>query len=70
LSDRARGPASLAEAGPLFRRRWSRRNLFRYDPTSGQYVFNWNTKGLTAGLYGLRIELGDGVTRTVNLGLK
>ena len=22
-------------------------NLFRYDPTSGQYIFNWGTKGLT-----------------------
>ena len=33
---------------------------FRYDATSGQYVFNWSTKGLTAGTYQLRIDLADG----------
>ena len=32
--------------------------------------FNWGTKGLTAGTYQLQINLGDGVTRTVSLGLK
>jgi hypothetical protein len=45
-------------------------NQFRYDPTSGQYIFNWGTKGLTAGTYLLQIDLGDGVTRTVTVGLK
>jgi hypothetical protein len=43
---------------------------FRYDPTSGQYVFSWSTKGLAPGTYELQIDLGDGVTRTVRLGLK
>jgi hypothetical protein len=43
-------------------------NLFRYS--SGQYSFNWNTKGLTAGVYQLQINLGDGVTRSVTVGLK
>jgi len=33
-------------------------------------VFNWGTKGLTPGTYQLRIDLGDGVSRTVNVGLK
>jgi HYR domain len=35
-------------------------NLFRYDATSQQYIFNWSTKGLTAGTYQLRIDLADG----------
>jgi hypothetical protein len=43
-------------------------NLFRY--TDGQYLFNWNTKGLAIGTYELQIDLGDGVTHTVRLGLK
>ncbi len=45
-------------------------NLFRYDASSGQYVFNWSTKGLTIGKYRLYIDLGDGINRTVDLGLK
>jgi len=45
-------------------------NLFRYDATSGQYIFNLNTKTLSAGTYKLRIDLGDGVLRTVNITLK
>lgn len=44
-------------------------NLFRYDATSGQYIFNLGTKGLSAGTYRLRIDLGDGVMHTVNIGL-
>ena len=36
-------------------------SLFRYDATSGQYIYNWGTKsGYTAGTYQLRIDLGDG----------
>jgi hypothetical protein len=45
-------------------------NLFRYDATSNQYVFNWSTKGLTAGTYQLRIDLADGVSRTVRVSLR
>lgn len=45
-------------------------NLFRYDAASGQYLFNWSTKGLTSGTYRLFIDLGDGVSRTVDVGLK
>jgi hypothetical protein len=43
---------------------------FRYDATSGQYVFNWSTKGLTAGTYQLRIDLADGASRTVRISLR
>jgi hypothetical protein len=45
-------------------------NLFRYDATSGQYIFNLATKTLSAGTYKLRIDLGDKVLRTVNITLK
>ena len=45
-------------------------NLFRYDATSNQYVFNLGTKTLSAGTYQLRVDLGDGVLRTVNISLR
>ncbi len=45
-------------------------NLFRYDATAGQYIFNLNTKPLSVGTYQLRIDLGDGVLRTVNISLR
>jgi hypothetical protein len=45
-------------------------NVFRYDATSGQYQMNWSTRGLSAGIYQLRIELGDGVVRAVNVSLR
>jgi hypothetical protein len=45
-------------------------NLFRYDATAGQYIFNLGTKTLVAGTYQLRIDLGDGVLRTVNITLR
>jgi len=45
-------------------------NLFRYDSTARQYIFNWSTKGLTSGTYRLFINLGDGVPRTVDVGLR
>jgi hypothetical protein len=45
-------------------------NLFRYDATAGQYIFNLGTKTLSTGTYKLRIDVGDGVLRTVNITLK
>ncbi|MFN3647934.1 MAG: HYR domain-containing protein [Armatimonadota bacterium] len=45
-------------------------NQFRYDSTNSQYIFNLSTKSLQAGLYRLRIDLGDGVERTVNVSLR
>jgi hypothetical protein len=45
-------------------------NLFRYDSSSGQYIFNLSTKGLTAGTYQLKIDLGDGAEHTVIISLK
>jgi hypothetical protein len=45
-------------------------NQFRYDATSGQYIFNWSTKGLTSGTYQLRIDLGDGAQHVVIVSLR
>lgn len=45
-------------------------NLFRYDPTSNQYIFNLSTKGLEAGTYQVSIILGDGTTKKVQISLK
>ncbi|HWW76673.1 MAG TPA: tandem-95 repeat protein, partial [Pyrinomonadaceae bacterium] len=45
-------------------------NLFRYDASSGQYIFNLSTKGLTAGTYQLRVDMGDGTSRTALISLR
>jgi hypothetical protein len=45
-------------------------NVFRYDATSEQYLYNWSTKGLTTGTYQLQINLGDGVVHTVLVSLR
>lgn len=45
-------------------------NTFRYDATTSTYIFNWSTKGLASGTYQLKIDLGDGVNRTVNVRLR
>jgi hypothetical protein len=45
-------------------------NLFRYDATSGQYIFNWGTKGLTAGTYQLKVTLDNCQTFTIQVSLK
>jgi hypothetical protein len=45
-------------------------NMFRYDPTAQQYIFNLGTKGLTAGTWQMRIDFGDGVSNIVKFSLK
>ena len=42
-------------------------NVFRYDSTAKQYIFNLSTKGFTTGTYQLSIDLGDGIPHTVNI---
>ena len=42
-------------------------NSFRFDGTG--YIFNLATKGLGAGTYQLRIDLGDGVSHTTDVKL-
>lgn len=51
-------------------------DLFRYDASSGQYIFNWDTKPLASnsalgkGTYVLFVNLGDGVQHAVLVSLK
>ena len=45
-------------------------NLFRYDPTSNQYIFNLNTKPLSTGTWQIRIKLDDGTSKYVNISLR
>lgn len=45
-------------------------NLFRYDPTGNQYIFNLSTKSLTKGTWQIKVVIDDGVTRTVNISLR
>lgn len=45
-------------------------NLFRYDTTENQYIFNLATKPLSAGTWQIRIELDDGTSKYVNIGLE
>jgi hypothetical protein len=45
-------------------------NLFHYDTETDQYIYNWSTRGQTPGTYRLFIDLGDGVERSVDIGLR
>jgi hypothetical protein len=45
-------------------------NLFRYDAAEKQYIFNFSTRNLKAGTYQLRVDLGDGVSRTLRIKLE
>jgi hypothetical protein len=43
-------------------------NLFRYDPTAGQYIFNMVTNGLQTGkAYNIRAVLDSGQTITATV---
>lgn len=43
-------------------------NLFRFD--GGQYIFNLDTRPLSAGTWQLRVMIDDGSTHTIEIGLK
>jgi hypothetical protein len=45
-------------------------SLFRHDATSGQYIFNLDTSGLSTGTWSLKIDLGDGAVRTATISLR
>ncbi|MFW9836426.1 MAG: NosD domain-containing protein, partial [Candidatus Thorarchaeota archaeon] len=45
-------------------------NVFRYDEKKEQYVFNFNTMHLAAGIYVLRITLDDGQQFTVQIEIR
>ena len=42
-----------------------------YRSDTGQYIYNWSTKGLPSGYYyRIGVRLDDGTTYTVNIGLR
>ena len=46
-------------------------NRFKWDSILQQYVYNWNTKGLSAGYwYKIIVQLDDGTMQSVVVGLK
>ena len=45
-------------------------NTFRYDAASQQYVFNWDTSGLSAGQHTLVVHLDDDTTQSVTVTVK
>jgi len=45
-------------------------NLFRYDSTENQYIFNLNTKNLSAGSWVMKIYLDDETVKEVYFSLK
>lgn len=45
-------------------------NLFRYESTDNQYIFNLSTKGLSTGTWQLRILLDDGTSKYAVIPLK
>jgi hypothetical protein len=42
----------------------------RYDTASSQFIFNWNTSGLTAGCYTIVLTLDDGTSHATKLRLR
>jgi beta propeller repeat protein len=45
-------------------------NLFRYDASSGEYIFNLSTKGYAKGTYKAYAKLENGQSHSVNFSLK
>ncbi|MFZ5644743.1 MAG: PxKF domain-containing protein [Bacillota bacterium] len=45
-------------------------NLFRYDSTDNQYIYNLRAKDLSAGTWQIRISLDDGTSRYVAISIK
>ncbi|MHB1908697.1 MAG: PxKF domain-containing protein [Nitrososphaerales archaeon] len=45
-------------------------NLFRYDSTSNQYIFNLSTTGLAVGPHTITVVLDDGMTYSVTINLR
>jgi hypothetical protein len=45
-------------------------NLFRYDASSRQYIFNLSTSNLSTGTWELSVDMGDGESRTIRISLR
>lgn len=63
LSFQGRGPEIPATSLPPVQGG----NLFRYDYAKNQYIFNLDTRNLSKGTWQLRVFLGDGTVKTVNV---
>ncbi|MGZ4542573.1 MAG: PxKF domain-containing protein, partial [Mycobacteriaceae bacterium] len=45
--------------------------FYKWDPTSSQYIYNWNTTKSAAGSYWrIGVQLDDGTTHYVSIGLR
>lgn len=45
--------------------------IFKWDATSQQYIYNWNTKGFVSGYwYKIAVQIDEGSIFTVVIGLK
>lgn len=45
-------------------------NLFRYNATDNQYIFNLGTSNLSQGTWQIRIELNDGSSKFINVSVR
>ena len=45
-------------------------NQFRFDQTTGQYVFSLNTRVLSRGVWRLDVNISDGSGQSVQIGLQ
>ena len=45
-------------------------NVFRYDPTGDQYIYNLATKPLSQGTWYIFIDLSDGLKHSIKISLK
>jgi hypothetical protein len=67
-----KGPAmSVAVGESVYTTTGTSGNTYKWDADSKQYIYNWSTKGLTAGFwYKIYAKLDDGNMYSVTVGLK
>jgi len=65
------GPMSASIGESMYSDAASTGDSYKWDGTSEQYVYNWSTKGLTAGYwYRIFAQLDDGTIKSIVVGLK
>ena len=65
------GPTSQAVDENAYSDQATSGTTYRWDATSQQYIYNWSTKGAATGYYyRISVQLDDGETYTVNVGLR
>lgn len=58
------------QAIPTSSKRENNGTQFRFDPGSGQYIYNLDTNGLASGTYMLQVSISDGSTHCVAFALE